>query len=52
MEGSTPSSTKEETANNGVRAGDIGTLTILGTFAPTNWKTRMMVKILDRLTPY
>jgi hypothetical protein len=40
VEGLTPSETKEQTAHR-VRAGDIGTVAILGSFAPTDQKSRM-----------
>jgi hypothetical protein len=38
---------KEETTNSRLRKMDVGALTILGTFAPTNKKSRMMVIHLD-----
>ncbi|PNF22843.1 hypothetical protein B7P43_G01395 [Cryptotermes secundus] len=46
MEGSAPVKMKEETTNN-----RLGALTILGTFAPTDQKIRMMVIHLDPLAP-
>jgi hypothetical protein len=45
VEGSASSETKEETTNNSLRALDIGALTILGTFAPTDQKRRMMINL-------
>jgi hypothetical protein len=55
VEGSAPSDTKEETANN-VRAGDVGTPSLLGSFALTYLKSRimmmMMMMYLDRLALY
>jgi hypothetical protein len=50
VEGSAPSEKKEEPANK-VEAGNIA-LTTLGTFVPTNQKSRMMGIHLDRLEPY
>jgi hypothetical protein len=47
MEGLAHFETKEETTNS-----RLGALTILGTFAPTDQKIRMMVIHLDRLAPY
>jgi hypothetical protein len=44
------SETEKETAY-GVRAMDVGALTIFGTFAPPDWR-KMMVTKLDRLAPY
>jgi hypothetical protein len=41
---------KEETAHRG--AINVGALTTLRTFAPTDWKSRMMVINLDWLAPY
>jgi hypothetical protein len=38
---------KDETTNNSLRALDVGALTILGTLAPTDQKSRMMVINLD-----
>jgi hypothetical protein len=43
---------KEETTNSRSRAIDVGALTILGTFAPTDWKSRMMVIYLVKLASY
>jgi hypothetical protein len=43
---------KEETTNSRLRAMDIGALTILRTFAPTNQKNRMMVVHLELFAPY
>jgi hypothetical protein len=48
MEGSAPFETKEKTEHR-VRAGDVGALTTLVTFACTDRKRRMMVIHLDRL---
>jgi hypothetical protein len=42
---------KEETAHR-VRAGDVGTVATLGSFAATDQKSRMMVINLDQLAPY
>jgi hypothetical protein len=46
-----PSRTENETGHR-LRAMDVGALTTLRTFAPTNQKSRMMVTNLDWLTPY
>jgi hypothetical protein len=43
---------KEEATNSRSRAMDVGALTIIGTSAPTNQKSRMMVIHLDRHAPY
>jgi hypothetical protein len=51
VKGSAPSETKEETAHR-VRAGDVGALATLGSFDPTDRKSRMLVINLNRLTPY
>jgi hypothetical protein len=48
MEGSVPFETKEKTAHR-VRAGDVGALTTLGTFARTDQKRKMIVIRLDRM---
>jgi hypothetical protein len=45
MEGSAPSETKEETANNSLRAMEIGALTSLGTFACTDRKKMMVINL-------
>jgi hypothetical protein len=50
VEGSALPKTKEETAHR-VRTGDVGALTILGSFVSTKRKRRMMVINLDRLAP-
>jgi hypothetical protein len=43
-----PSKTKEETAyNSRLRGMDVTALTTLRIFAPTDWKSRMMVINLD-----
>jgi hypothetical protein len=52
LEGSAPSKMKEETADSKLRAMDVGALTVLRTFAPTNQKIRMMVVHLDLFAPY
>jgi hypothetical protein len=46
VKGFTPSKMKEEAAHR-VRARDVGALTTLGTFAPIDHKSRMMVIHLD-----
>jgi hypothetical protein len=51
VEGSAPSETKEEMAHR-VRAGDLGALITLGSFACTEHKRRMMVEHLDQLASY
>jgi hypothetical protein len=51
VEGSAPSETKEETTNNSLRALNVGALTILGTFARIDRKSRMIVINLNRLAP-
>jgi hypothetical protein len=51
MEGSAPSET-EEITNSRLTAMDVGALTILGTFAPTDQKSWTTVINLDRLVPY
>jgi hypothetical protein len=51
VEGSALSETEKGTAHR-VRAGDVGALATLGSFAPTNWKNRMTVINLDGLAPY
>jgi hypothetical protein len=52
VEESALSEKKEETMNNSLRALDVEVLAILGTFAPTDWKSKMMVIYLDQLAPY
>jgi hypothetical protein len=52
VQGSATSITKEDTFNNRLRATKVGALTILGTFAPSDQKSRMMVINMDQLAPY
>jgi hypothetical protein len=52
MERYAPSKTKEEITNRRLRARDEGALNILGIFALTDRKSRMLVVNLDRLAPY
>jgi uncharacterized cupin superfamily protein len=51
VEGSAHFEAKEEAAHR-VRAGDVGAQATLGSLAPTDRKSRMMVIHLDWLTPY
>jgi hypothetical protein len=51
VEWSAPSETKDETTNNRLRAMDVGALTTLGTVAPTDRQTRMVIN-LDQLATY
>jgi hypothetical protein len=43
---------EEETTNSRLTVMDVGPLIILGTFAPTDRKSRIMVINLDRMAPY
>jgi hypothetical protein len=52
VEGSARYETKEETIYNGVTSGNVGALTILVIFAPTDQERSMMMINLYRLEPY
>jgi hypothetical protein len=52
VEGSAPCETKEKTTyNSSLRAMDVEALTVLGIFALTDRKDRMMMTNLDQLAP-
>jgi hypothetical protein len=50
VEGLAPYETEEKPAYT-VGAGDVGALTNLGTFAPTDQESKMMGVLLDQLAP-
>jgi hypothetical protein len=52
VEGSATPETKEETICDGVTSGNVGALTTIVTFAPTDRESKMMVLNLYRLAHY
>jgi hypothetical protein len=45
VEGSASSETREETTDNSLRVLYVGALTILGSFAYTGWKSKMVINL-------